>query len=159
MHDEIIAEVPDGFGSLEEFNRLLVEAPAWAEGLPIAAKVREGPRFSKPAEPETVGDVDAGEAAENADIGTEDVESAHVGTNDADMPPLAAEGLAEAAPEPADPPPFAFTFEQIRAAFAQSPGGENRGGNGHDHEYARNAGGGYPHGEQDTGQQAALLFL
>jgi DNA polymerase len=53
VHDEIVAEVPDGFGSVEEFKHILCEVPAWAEGLPIAAKVRNGPRFSK-AEKEEV---------------------------------------------------------------------------------------------------------
>ncbi len=56
VHDEIIAEVPDGAGSLDEFHRLLVAAVAWAEGLPIAAKVREGQRYSRPA---AVGDASA----------------------------------------------------------------------------------------------------
>jgi hypothetical protein len=48
VHDEVVVEVPDGFGSLEEFQRLLTMVPAWADGLPIAAKVRAGLRFSKP---------------------------------------------------------------------------------------------------------------
>jgi DNA polymerase len=47
VHDEIVAEVPEGFGSLDEFRRIIVEPPAWAEGLPIAAKAREALRFSK----------------------------------------------------------------------------------------------------------------
>jgi DNA polymerase len=47
VHDEIVCEVPDGFGTLDEFKRLVTEVPTWAEGLPIAAKVRNGPRFSK----------------------------------------------------------------------------------------------------------------
>jgi hypothetical protein len=34
-------------GSLEEFKRLLVEVPAWAQGLPVAAKVFECDRFKK----------------------------------------------------------------------------------------------------------------
>jgi DNA polymerase len=34
--DEIVAEMPIGKGSLEEFKRLLVEVPAWAHGLPVA---------------------------------------------------------------------------------------------------------------------------
>jgi DNA polymerase bacteriophage-type len=53
VHDEIVAEVPDGFGSLEEFRRLITALPDWAEGLPVAAKVREGMRFSKPDKPES----------------------------------------------------------------------------------------------------------
>jgi DNA polymerase len=46
-HDEVCAEMPIGQGSVEEFERLLVEAPAWAQGLPIAAKVFECERFKK----------------------------------------------------------------------------------------------------------------
>ena len=46
-HDEIVAEMPVGQGSVEEFKRLLVEVPAWAQGLPIAAKVFERSRFKK----------------------------------------------------------------------------------------------------------------
>src|SRR5262249_10565521 len=46
-HDEAVAEVPEGFGSKEEFNAILAALSDWAEGLPVAAKVREGPRFCK----------------------------------------------------------------------------------------------------------------
>ena len=61
VHDEIVAEVPDGFGSLEEFRSLITAAPAWVTSpLPIAAKVRESPRFSKPDKPR------GGAAAESA---------------------------------------------------------------------------------------------
>ena len=49
VHDEVVCEVPDGFSSLNEFKRLLTAAPDWVTGvLPIAAKVRESTRFSKP---------------------------------------------------------------------------------------------------------------
>jgi DNA polymerase len=47
VHDECIAEVPEGFGSTEEFTRLMIASPAWALGLPIAAKAWTGQRFSK----------------------------------------------------------------------------------------------------------------
>jgi hypothetical protein len=47
VHDEAIAEVPAGFGSAEEFTRLMITPPRWALGLPIAAKAWSGPRFSK----------------------------------------------------------------------------------------------------------------
>ncbi len=47
VHDEIVAEVPDGFGSEDEFRRLITTPPAWADGMPIAAKVRNGSRFIK----------------------------------------------------------------------------------------------------------------
>ena len=48
VHDEIVCEVQDGFGSLEEFRSLITTLPDWATGtLPIAAKVRESQRFIK----------------------------------------------------------------------------------------------------------------
>jgi DNA polymerase bacteriophage-type len=47
VHDEIVCEVPQGFGSKEEFHRILTTPPGWAEGLPIAAKSRNGKRFAK----------------------------------------------------------------------------------------------------------------
>jgi DNA polymerase bacteriophage-type len=40
-HDEIVTEMLNGIGSGDEFKRLLVEAPAWALGLPTP------PRFSR----------------------------------------------------------------------------------------------------------------
>jgi DNA polymerase bacteriophage-type len=47
VHDEIVAEVPIGFGSVEEFARLMTRKPAWAPGLPIAASAWTGPRYCK----------------------------------------------------------------------------------------------------------------
>ena len=47
VHDEIVVEVPEGFGSEQEFLKILTTPPSWADGLPIAAKVRSGPRFCK----------------------------------------------------------------------------------------------------------------
>ena len=49
VHDEVVAEAPIGFGSVEEFQRIITTLPDWADGLPIAAKVRNGERFSKSA--------------------------------------------------------------------------------------------------------------
>jgi len=47
VHDEIVAEVPADFTDAEAFRRLLIESPSWAAGLPVAAKVRIGKRYSK----------------------------------------------------------------------------------------------------------------
>jgi DNA polymerase len=47
VHDEIICEVPIGFGSVEEFRSLMTRKPAWALELPIAASAWTGPRYCK----------------------------------------------------------------------------------------------------------------
>ena len=45
LHDEFICEVPDDFGSLEEFLAIITTPPAWAPDLPIAAKARISDRL------------------------------------------------------------------------------------------------------------------
>src|SRR5262249_37670999 len=62
VHDEVIAEIPEGFGSEEEFLRLMTEGPGWAAGMPIAAKAWTRKRYAntkKPAAPasETPGSI------------------------------------------------------------------------------------------------------
>ncbi len=47
VHDEIISEVPIGFGGTAEFTKLMTISPSWVCGLPIAAKAWCGPRFCK----------------------------------------------------------------------------------------------------------------
>lgn len=47
VHDELVAEVPIGFGSVEEFENLLCDTEDWAEGCPIAAEGWTGERFGK----------------------------------------------------------------------------------------------------------------
>lgn len=37
VHDEVVAEVPHGFGSLSEFEAIMSRPPAWAAGWPIKA--------------------------------------------------------------------------------------------------------------------------
>jgi DNA polymerase len=47
VHDEIVSEVPAGFGTTDEFTRLMTRTPAWALDLPIAASAWTGARYSK----------------------------------------------------------------------------------------------------------------
>lgn len=47
VHDEIVAEVPDSFGSVKEFERIMATPPEWAAGMPIAVKGWEGHRYGK----------------------------------------------------------------------------------------------------------------
>ncbi|HRP25374.1 hypothetical protein [Thauera sp.] len=47
VHDEAVADTPEGFGSLPEFERLLSDMPAWAEGLPVVATGFEARRYRK----------------------------------------------------------------------------------------------------------------
>jgi DNA polymerase len=46
IHDEIICEAPEDFGSLQEFKMLVAQRPVWAPELPLAVKVRVGPRLA-----------------------------------------------------------------------------------------------------------------
>lgn len=47
IHDELLAEVLDNFGSVEAFLQLMGVIPAWAHGCPVAATGWTGPRFQK----------------------------------------------------------------------------------------------------------------
>lgn len=47
VHDEVAAEVPEGFGSLAEFEAILTDLPTWAKGWPIRAAGWEGVRYHK----------------------------------------------------------------------------------------------------------------
>jgi Toprim domain-containing protein/CHC2-type zinc finger protein len=47
VHDEIVCEISDGFGSTDEFLQLMTQLPGWAEWVPIAAKVWTGNRYTK----------------------------------------------------------------------------------------------------------------
>ena len=45
VHDEIVAEVPIGFGCAEQFTDLMTHKPVWALDLPIAASAWSGQRY------------------------------------------------------------------------------------------------------------------
>ncbi|MEI7606716.1 MAG: DNA polymerase [Rhodospirillaceae bacterium] len=47
VHDEVIAEVANGFGSLQEFQTIMTAAQEWATGCPIAVSGWSGTRYRK----------------------------------------------------------------------------------------------------------------
>lgn len=47
VHDEVVTEVPEGYGDVKAFERILTASPAWAAGLPIAAEGWRGFRYRK----------------------------------------------------------------------------------------------------------------
>jgi DNA polymerase len=47
VHDEIISEVDENTGNIEEFNAIMEDSPEWAKGLPVATKGFETKRYSK----------------------------------------------------------------------------------------------------------------
>lgn len=47
VHDELVAEVPNDFGSVEEFEKLMCELPDWAAGCPVGAEGFESERYKK----------------------------------------------------------------------------------------------------------------
>ena len=47
IHDEILSETPDNFGSLDEFTALMTAPIPWAENLPLAVEAWTGHRYWK----------------------------------------------------------------------------------------------------------------
>jgi RecA-family ATPase len=132
VHDEVVCEAPDGFGDVEEFKQLVTTVPEWAAGLPVAAKVRNGPRFCKSSA------VCTKDHNDNVIITTaaETIEEFHGPT-----PPLQPAALHDEDDEKAN-------FEDAPwTEAAEEPKAEQR--TQHD---------GYPHGERDTGHQVAFFI-
>lgn len=47
VHDEVLAEVPNDNGNLEDFNALMSERPTWCQNMPLEVEGWEGRRYRK----------------------------------------------------------------------------------------------------------------
>lgn len=47
IHDEVVCEVPEDFGSIEEMEAIMSEMPKWATGFPVGAEGFECKRYRK----------------------------------------------------------------------------------------------------------------
>jgi DNA polymerase bacteriophage-type len=47
VHDEVICEVPESFGSAKEMEQIMTVVPPWAKGFPVASKCWEGVSYRK----------------------------------------------------------------------------------------------------------------
>jgi len=47
VHDEIVCEIPQDFGSLQEFEGIMRQKPAWAGDCPVNAEAWRGQRYRK----------------------------------------------------------------------------------------------------------------
>jgi DNA polymerase len=47
IHDEVVAEVPEGAGDVREFERLMCEVPDWAQGFPMKTEGWRATRYRK----------------------------------------------------------------------------------------------------------------
>lgn len=47
VHDEVIMELPENFGSVQEASKIMCDIPEWAAGLPVKASGYRAKRYRK----------------------------------------------------------------------------------------------------------------
>lgn len=47
VHDEVVSEVPEGLGTVNEFELILNQVPKWGKGIPVESEGWRGRRFKK----------------------------------------------------------------------------------------------------------------
>jgi DNA polymerase len=175
VHDEIVVEAPVDFGSLEEFQRLITASPDWANGLPIAAKVRNGERFSKSEKKQAAANAEAPQPTKqtyrdeiNAGLKREGIEPIDWKANDGatDLPWHSDGGASkitnQRASQTVEPEPVHSTPVENEPNSENSGVGANRepgpnpGANGG--AIHTGSGNNYPRGEHRSGRRIAVYF-
>jgi DNA polymerase len=188
VHDEIVCEVPNGFGSLEEFRSLITAAPEWVTSpLPIAAKVRESQRFSKPdnggavagdpsrPEPEPEPEPELGDAEPDIPADSDELaalldDAGDGESHDSVMAHQAAGGAAASAGAPERN--LGAVVDGLLASIhglcaepaphddvGEAPRGNGGNGSAESRHGNGHDTGGYPHGEQRTGSHSVATYL
>jgi len=47
VHEELVAEIPEGFGSVSEFESIMCQLPEWGHGCPVDAEGYISKRYKK----------------------------------------------------------------------------------------------------------------
>ena len=164
VHDEIVCEASIEFGSIDEFQRLVTTLPEWAEGLPVAAKVRNGPRFAKSEKPTAAVETPV-PVSETTPPWTDEV-ALPTATTDSKLNSAESDSIDDIVIEDMPWIDINAIKVQLRECGNKAPdnvksfsgnSGAASAGNGRDRKQHASNNDGYPHGEHDTGRRVAFF--